>query len=143
MNRIIMFSAFAFCFFTAASVQAQKRFTQTGVASFYAEDFHGKKTSSGEIYNMFDMTAAHRTLPFGTRVTVHDLENGQNVTVRNLTLTLTRARVGEANGAGIRGEGGDLTIDNVAFINNQIGILVGGPPQAHIAIRNRDAVLGK
>jgi hypothetical protein len=60
--------------------------------------------------------------------------SGQNVTVRNLTLT--RARVGEANGAGIRGEGGDLTIDNVGFINNQIGILVGSLPQAHIAIRN-------
>jgi rare lipoprotein A len=55
---------------------------ERGIASWYGHPYHGRPTSSGEIYNMYDMTAAHRTLPFGTRVTVHDLENGQNVTVR-------------------------------------------------------------
>jgi len=55
---------------------------ERGIASWYGHPYHGRPTASGEIYNMYDMTAAHRTLPFGTRVTVHDLENGQSVTVR-------------------------------------------------------------
>ena len=53
-----------------------------GIASWYGHPYHGRPTASGEIYNMYDMTAAHRTLPFGTRVNVHDLENGYDVTVR-------------------------------------------------------------
>ena len=55
---------------------------ERGIASWYGHPYHGRPTASGEIYNMYDMTAAHRTLPFGTRVAVHDLENGQDVTVR-------------------------------------------------------------
>jgi rare lipoprotein A len=57
-------------------------FRQRGIASWYGEDFHGKKTSSGEIYNMHAMTAAHKTLPLGTYVRVHNLENNRNVDVR-------------------------------------------------------------
>jgi rare lipoprotein A len=55
---------------------------EEGIASWYGHPYHGRPTASGEIYNMYDMTAAHRTLPFGTRVKVHDLENGREVTVR-------------------------------------------------------------
>lgn len=55
---------------------------QRGLASWYGEDFHGKTTSSKEIYNMFDMTAAHKTLPFGTHVMVTNLESGKSVIVR-------------------------------------------------------------
>jgi rare lipoprotein A len=55
---------------------------EKGIASWYGHPYHGRPTASGEIYNMHDMTAAHRTLPFGTRVNVHDLENGREVTVR-------------------------------------------------------------
>jgi len=55
---------------------------ERGIASWYGHPFHGRPTASGEIYNMYDITAAHKTLPFGTRVTVHDLENGHDVTVR-------------------------------------------------------------
>jgi rare lipoprotein A len=55
---------------------------EEGIASWYGRPYHGRPTASGEIYNMYDMTAAHRTLPFGTRVNVHDLENGHEVTVR-------------------------------------------------------------
>ena len=55
---------------------------EEGIASWYGHPYHGRPTASGEIYNMYDMTAAHRTLPFGTRVNVHDLENGHDVTVR-------------------------------------------------------------
>jgi hypothetical protein len=62
--------------------------------------------------------------------------DGNNITVRNLTLT--RARVGDYNGAGIRAEGGDLTVDHVNFINNQDGILSAANPQATIIIRDSD-----
>lgn len=55
---------------------------QTGLASWYGPDFHGKTTSSREIYNMYDMTAAHRTLPFGTRVMVTNIRNEKSVLVR-------------------------------------------------------------
>lgn len=55
---------------------------EEGIASWYGHPYHGRRAASGEIYNMYDMTAAHRTLPFGTEVRVHDLENGRDVTVR-------------------------------------------------------------
>ena len=55
---------------------------EQGLASWYGHPYHGRPTSSGEIYNMYAMTAAHRTLPFGTQVRVHDLDNGQTVEVR-------------------------------------------------------------
>ncbi|MFC2161503.1 septal ring lytic transglycosylase RlpA family protein [Acidobacteriota bacterium] len=55
---------------------------QKGRASWYGDDFHGKITSNKEIYNMNDMTAAHRTLPFGTHVIVTNLKNNKSVTVR-------------------------------------------------------------
>jgi rare lipoprotein A len=57
-------------------------FVQEGVASWYGRKFHGKKTSSGEIYNMYDETAAHKTLPFGTRLRVKNLSNQKEVVVR-------------------------------------------------------------
>ncbi len=53
-----------------------------GIASYYADDFHGRKTSSGEIYNMHALTAAHRKLPFNTKVRVTNLENNRSVEVR-------------------------------------------------------------
>ncbi|HOA05568.1 MAG TPA: septal ring lytic transglycosylase RlpA family protein [Candidatus Fermentibacter daniensis] len=56
--------------------------SQRGTASFYAEAFHGRRTASGEIYDMNSMTCAHRTLPFGTILDVENLENGSTVTVR-------------------------------------------------------------
>ncbi len=55
---------------------------QRGLASWYGEDFHGRTTSSKEVYNMYDMTAAHKTLPFGTYVMVTNLKNGKSVIVK-------------------------------------------------------------
>ncbi|MGE5326968.1 MAG: septal ring lytic transglycosylase RlpA family protein [Deltaproteobacteria bacterium] len=55
---------------------------EEGIASWYGHPFHGRPTASGEIYSMYAMTAAHRTLPFGTQVRVHDLDNGKSVDVR-------------------------------------------------------------
>ncbi len=57
-------------------------FEQTGLASWYGKKFHGRKTSNGEIYNMYGMTAAHKTLPLGTFVRVHNLSNGKTIDVR-------------------------------------------------------------
>lgn len=54
----------------------------SGVASWYGKDFHGKKTSNGEVYNMHDMTAAHKTLPMNTMLKVTNLKNSKSVVVR-------------------------------------------------------------
>jgi len=55
---------------------------QTGVASWYGHPFDGRLTANGEIYNMEKMTAAHRTLPFGTVLRVERLDNGKVTEVR-------------------------------------------------------------
>jgi rare lipoprotein A len=55
---------------------------QRGKASWYGGKFHGGPTASGETYNKRSMTAAHRSLPFGTRVRVTNLRNGRSVIVR-------------------------------------------------------------
>lgn len=57
-------------------------FVEEGVASWYGSDFHGKKTSNGEKYDMYGMTAAHKLLPFNTRVRVTNLSNGKSIIVR-------------------------------------------------------------
>jgi len=54
----------------------------SGNASWYGPDFHGKLTSNGETYNMYDMTAAHKTLPMNTVVKVTNKTNGRSVVVR-------------------------------------------------------------
>ena len=53
-----------------------------GLASYYADRFHGRTTASGEVFDMNALTAAHRTLPFGTRVRVTRLDSGRDVVVR-------------------------------------------------------------
>ena len=57
-------------------------FIAVGRASYYANRFHGRKTASGEHFDRRDYTAAHRSLPFGTRVRVTNLENGRHVFVK-------------------------------------------------------------
>ena len=64
--------------YTASPAASQ----MAGVASFYADEFNGRITASGEVYNMDDMTAAHRTLPFGTKVRVTSIDTGRSVVVR-------------------------------------------------------------
>ncbi len=55
---------------------------QTGVASWYGPNFQGNPTASGEVFDMNEMTAAHKSLPFNTRVRVVDLSSGKRVVVR-------------------------------------------------------------
>jgi rare lipoprotein A len=57
-------------------------FVQTGVASWYGKDFHGKRTSNGEKYDMNAMTSAHKTLPLGVFVKVRNIDNGHETVVR-------------------------------------------------------------
>jgi len=64
------------------SPSAALNFRQKGIASWYGDDFHGKKTSNGETYNMYDMTAAHKTLPFDSIVEVKNLLNDKKIIVR-------------------------------------------------------------
>ena len=63
-------------------INERKGFSQEGIASWYGRRFHGKKTSSGEIYDMYGMTAAHPTLPIPSYAKVTSLESGKSVIVR-------------------------------------------------------------
>ncbi|HCB12046.1 MAG TPA: septal ring lytic transglycosylase RlpA family lipoprotein, partial [Gammaproteobacteria bacterium] len=55
---------------------------ETGIASWYGWDFHGRKTSSGPPFNMFELTAAHKSLPIPTYARVTNLENGRSIVVK-------------------------------------------------------------
>ena len=57
-------------------------YVEYGIASWYGPGFHGKRTANGEIYNMYKLTAAHKTLPLNTYVKVINLENGKSVIVK-------------------------------------------------------------
>lgn len=61
---------------------AEVGYVEEGIASWYGHPYHGRPTANGEIYNMYEMTAAHRTLPFNTWVKVTDVENGLTTRVR-------------------------------------------------------------
>jgi len=60
-------------------VQSALGFREEGYASWYGMDFHGKKTATGETYDMFSVSAAHKTLPLGSKVRVTNLENGREL----------------------------------------------------------------
>jgi rare lipoprotein A len=57
-------------------------FRQQGIASWYGRPFHGRRTSNGETYDMFGLSAAHKTLPFGTIVRVRNLSNDRTLDIR-------------------------------------------------------------
>lgn len=67
---------------TPETLPSGKKFTQEGVASWYGPDFHQKRTANGEVYDMYGMTAAHKTLPFNVYVKVTNQANGKSVVVR-------------------------------------------------------------
>jgi len=66
----------------SSSACAKHNGIQTGKGSWYGKKFHGRKTASGEKYNMYAYTAAHKTLPFNTMVEVTNLSNHRKVIVR-------------------------------------------------------------
>jgi rare lipoprotein A len=64
------------------TIKSSEGFYQSGTASWYGRKFHGRKTANGETYNMHDMTCAHKTLPFNTKLEVENLVTGKKITVR-------------------------------------------------------------
>jgi rare lipoprotein A len=77
MKRTLFFLLLLF----PAFLQGQNDSVQTGKASYYANKFEGRKTANGEIFSNKKMTAAHKTLPFGTRVRVTNLKNEKVIIV--------------------------------------------------------------
>ncbi|MBO9727070.1 MAG: septal ring lytic transglycosylase RlpA family protein [Chitinophaga sp.] len=77
-NTVLMFVILLLVVTSSCS----RKITETGKASYYADSFDGKRTASGETFHQRHLTAAHKTLPFGTRVTVVNISNGKSVKVR-------------------------------------------------------------
>jgi rare lipoprotein A len=67
--------------FVLGCASCARKITETGKGSFYADKFQGRATASGAAFDQHKMTAAHRTLPFGTQVKVVNLANGRSVNV--------------------------------------------------------------
>ena len=107
---------------------------QVGNASWYGEYFEGKPTASGEPYDMYDLTAAHPTLPLGTFVRVTNLRNGRSVIVRVndrgpvvdgriIDLSYHAAKAIEMRGRGIQKVRLDLVPDStVAMVHPVVGL---------------------
>ena len=100
----------------AASRERSRTFVQRGEASFYGPGLHGRRTASGERFDQQKLTAAHPKLPFGTEVTVTNLENNRSVRVeindrgpftRNRAIDLSRAA---AQRIGITGKTGTAPV---------------------------------
>ncbi|MBN1470917.1 MAG: septal ring lytic transglycosylase RlpA family protein [Syntrophaceae bacterium] len=83
-NSQLFLSLVVLCLFVGCQSLAQYYMPNgaEGVARYYAKRYHGKKTTSGEIYDSKKMTAAHPTLPLGTRVKVVNLDNNKSVIVK-------------------------------------------------------------
>ena len=83
MKRLLPFIfALVILIFSKPSQMAAEVYKNGVTASYYAEDFHGKRTSNGERFNMYDYTCAHKSLPFGTILKVTNLANGKSCEVR-------------------------------------------------------------
>lgn len=83
MREILIFGAATFVLVLGlVAALAANSFYEVGVASWYGPGFHGNRTANGEVYDMYGISAAHKTLPFGTIVKVVDLETGRSVVVR-------------------------------------------------------------
>jgi rare lipoprotein A len=78
IKRLVSVAAVAVAF---TSVSIVSTFAQCGGASWYGPGFHGRTAASGEVFNQNAMTAAHKSLPFGTRLKVVDQTTGKSVTV--------------------------------------------------------------
>jgi rare lipoprotein A len=79
---VLIFGVFATVLTGCSSPALKAGATQEGLASYYGKEFDGRKTSSGEIFHKDDLTAAHRSYPFGTVLRVTNLKNGEQVKVR-------------------------------------------------------------
>lgn len=82
MKRQSLFTISLFAVTFVLSSFAIASLEEYGKAGYYADSFHGRKTASGEVYNKFDLTCSHKSLPFGTRIRVTRIDNKKSVIVR-------------------------------------------------------------
>lgn len=78
----ILFIIFIISCTTSVEIKKEEFFEEEGLASWYGKEYHGQKTSSGEVFNMYEMTAAHRTLKFGSIVNVYSYDTNKSITVK-------------------------------------------------------------
>ncbi|MCK5829051.1 MAG: septal ring lytic transglycosylase RlpA family protein [Methylococcales bacterium] len=81
MSKAFPHYLITFIIFFSAIFTTQSAFAEEGIAAYYSDVFHGRKTASGDIYNKNKLTAAHKTLPYGTKVKVTHLKNDKSVIV--------------------------------------------------------------
>lgn len=100
----------------------------SGIASWYGDDFHGKQTSNGEYYNMYDMTAAHKTLPMNTMLKVTNLRNNRSAIVRvNDRGPFVKTRI----------------IDLSYAAANRLGVVAKGTAPVRLEVVGFEGVIGK
>jgi rare lipoprotein A len=100
-------------------MEVEKGHVEKGLASWYGEPYHGRRTASGEVYDMHEMTAAHRTLPFGTVVRVTRRDTGADVKVRiNDRGPFVRGRIIDLSFAAAKRI--DLDVDGVAPVRVEV-----------------------
>jgi len=97
---------------------------RTMVASWYGREFHGRPTASGEIFNMYDYTAAHKSFPFGSKLRVTNPKNGRSVIVR-------------INDRGPFVRGRDIDLSYAAA--KKIGIINRNPARVYVEYLGRDS----
>lgn len=153
MNRVALSIALSLCLTAPAmagtlEVGPGKTYKLPSEAAAVAEEGDRIVVAPGEYFDCAVLRANGLTLegsdPAGTAVMTDKacggkallIATGANITVRNLTLT--RARVPDGNGAGIRAEGASLLVERVRFINNQDGILTGGPEDSTVVVRDSE-----
>jgi rare lipoprotein A len=127
-------------------------YAETGIASWYGPNFHGKETANGEIYNQNDLTAAHRTLPLPSAVRVTNLENGRSIILRiNDRGPFAHSRIIDVSrrGAQLLGfeRNGTAKVKVVILPDEsrqlKVAAINGGEQQLQVAASPREAVVSK
>jgi len=127
-------------------------YSETGIASWYGPNFHGKKTANGEDYNQNDLTAAHRTLPMPSAVRVTNLENGRSLVLRiNDRGPFARGRIIDVSRRGAQLLGFEkngvakVRVDVLPDESRQLKLaaLIGSGPKVQVAASPREAVVAK
>lgn len=110
-------------------LNSSEGFVQRGIASWYGTKFHGRETSTGEIYNMHAMTAAHKTLPIPVYVHVKNLDNGRSTVVRvNDRGPFIAGRIIDLSYAAAK----KLAVDGPGTANVEIRVMQAGEPKTTI-----------
>lgn len=109
-------------------LKTHKKIYQTGIATWYGPGFNGNRTTSGQLFDMFEFTAAHRKLPFGTIIKVTNVKNNRFVIVRindrgpvNKNLILDLSKIAAANIDIIRKGSGKVEIEILSITENPLG----------------------